>query len=104
MGKNKRIITGLCFLLTLCSCSGEKSYFEDAFQADTTISFNQLKDLAFEPIVEEQNYNLKYSVCDKDLTSFAKVNCLGSELYICYNKTDKNLFSKVCTLEILFIK
>lgn len=94
MGKNKRIITGLCFLLTLCSCSGEKSYFEDTFKADTTISFDQLKDLAFEPIVEEQNYNLKYLVCDKDLASFTKVNCLGSELYICYNKTDNDYVFK----------
>ena len=87
MGKNRIIFSLICLSLAVCSCSGEKNYLKDARELKTTISFDQLQDIAIEPVNEDKNYNLKATNLGTTFNDFCKVECLGSVMYTCYDNS-----------------
>ena len=82
--KIKKITSLAILLLSVCSCSNEKDYFSDTYEINTTISFDQLLDIAVEPKEDKTiNYTLKYTSLGSDYDSYELVSCLDSELYVC---------------------
>lgn len=82
--KIKKITSLAILLLSVCSCSNEKDYFSDTYEINTTISFDQLLDIAVEPKDgEDGNYTLKYSPLGSHYDSYERIDCLDSELYVC---------------------
>ena len=50
MKKIKTITALMCMLMTISACGREKNHFGDTYDRDTTVSFDQLKDIAYDDI------------------------------------------------------
>lgn len=87
MKRIKTITALMCMLMTISACGREKNHFGDTYDRDTTVSFDQLKDIAYDDSETEKNYTLKSYIPDSASSDFMSVSCAGSEMYVCYDNT-----------------